>query len=194
MLGGRYLGSAPGAGGGGGGAWTYISTVTKSAQAAADIESGIFSDTYSIFEIIADNVFPSSDAQALYCRADVGGGYLAGVGDYAAEAFWAHSTTIACNQSLSLTAMLPHWSTISFGNGSGEKGGFRCLILGARDSGRDTDFMFDGFVSDEGAAGPTKFGSHCRTNGNAGKVQGVRFLFASGNISGDFHIYGLATS
>jgi hypothetical protein len=175
-----------------GGSWVYLSTVTASNAATADVET-TFDSTYDMYAIVGVGIYGTT-ANNIYIRLKIGGSYqagtsyrygaagisstsitLSGVRDNATDAIRTANTDLlsaASDTTANIIAYIPNPSSTTtyksiFGQAFGGNGG------------NDAQWaQFVGFA--RGAA--------------TSALTGVRFFNATGNIYGTFRLYGIKNS
>jgi hypothetical protein len=183
----------------GGGAWTYLSTVTASGAATADIES-TFDSTYDMYEIIGVDVRPSTNAVNIYCRLKVGGTYRAT--GYSRISYGNNTNsggTVVASQGTAETHILVNTST---GGGTGvvfnaaaDAGFLIMYIQKPARTGANQNVFGDYIYTPEDAGAVIAKGSFAGAyKGGYGALTGVRILASSGNINGTFRLYGIKNS
>lgn len=172
------------------GAWVYLSTVTPSASATADIET-TFNSTYSTYAIVGSLILPATDAQDLLMRHKLGGTYQTGGNheyhvNISAGSFSAYAGSAATAGTSILVAS-------SASNGASAGVDFVMIINSPSDTTSLKQVQWTGSErASGGGAGKNATGYGVYTASTAA-LTGVRFFFASGNIaSGNFYLYGLA--
>lgn len=174
----------------GGGSWVYLSTVTASGSATADVET-TFSSTYDMYAIVAENVVMSADTSTLQAGMKIGGSYLT-TGTY----YWV---------ALRPSAGTP--STPVSGSGGTDT---RLYIMGNMSSSASGNTAFVAYIPTPSSTSVVKsifINGAAMTSGtfmslismagyNTGTsaLTGVRFYGSAGNISGTFRLYGIKNS
>jgi hypothetical protein len=167
------------------GALVYLSTVTASAAATADIETG-FSGTYDNYIILATGVLTSGNV-AVYCRLKIGGSYLTGsVYGYHSATITDFAATYSALQSSSATE-------IRMMNGSSTApSSFEMSIPDANASAHHAiRYLISSRAGTLTALGGGAGIGHSDTSG---VLSGIRLFPPSGTISGTFRLYGIANS
>lgn len=162
---------------GGGGALVYLSTVTVSAAATADLDN-IFDGTYYMYKIFANNVAPANDNVGLVARMGTGAGPTYDTGtNYSTGSSYTTAWTL----------------TTGWGNAASEAGAFEFTVYNADSTTRAKQFRI--------------FGNGCTTltyskdidffllNGLTTACTSLRFYFSAGNVAdATFKIYGVSGS
>lgn len=166
------------------GAWVRVSTQTASGSATIDFTT--LSASYRDFKVIGSNVVPATDSADLFARISVAAAFKSGGTDYS----WADHY---------------HYSA-GHGYGGGSDAGIRFFLDAGSAAGESLSFEADffnpadtavrkqviGFCSGQNDSAVymarTFFGSYTAATS---AIDGIRFLFISGNIeSGTFTLYG----
>jgi hypothetical protein len=177
------------------GNFELIETITASSQSTVDFTTGI-DNTYKWYKLVCIGVRPSNDTVGLYLRTSSDGGlsWDSGSSDYdwtftrndrgavGGEGFDTDSKIQIIHDSGNEEAS----------NVSGHSVNTVIYIFNPSDSSLDTQISHDGNYYKSAADFATKVsGGGSRQTASA--VDGVRFLFDSGNIStGIFKLYGVA--
>lgn len=163
--------------GGGGGALVYLSTVTVSAAATADLDN-IFDGTYYMYKIFANNVAPANDSVGLLGRMGTGAGPTYDTGaNYSAAASFTTEWSLATN----------------WGNAASEAGAFELTVFNANSTTRVKQFRMigNGCTASTTARDINVFMLNTLTTA----CTSLRFYFATGNVaSATFKIYGVSGS
>lgn len=166
-----------------------LQTVTASASAAVDLETGIGA-TYDEYVIIAKEVRPATDGSLLTCRLKQGGSYVSGAsysyhGNVSSSAAATYSGTNGTAQtSIPISAALDNTNAYT-------SLGFKMLLLNANNATYDPTITWDG-ANNSDATGFVQAASGRAQIRAVGAVQGVRFLMSAGNIAtGVFLLYGV---
>lgn len=172
-----------------GGGWNLLA-VNSGGGATYDIES-VIDSTYKGYAILLQNILPATDSAALRMRVKRSGqaSYDAGASDYTWTTSKAGSSGVT-GSSDDADAEIVLMGSVS-NSGSGVSGLIICNGLG-----QALRAMFNWNLS-EVASGNSTVGSS--TGGglrvSTDAIEGVRFLFSSGNISsGKSYIYGIASA
>ena len=172
--------------------WTLLSTTVASSDATIDI-TGLSSD-YFVYKFIWYAILPATTLQSLHIltSSDNGSNWDVGASDYA----WA-------NHRVTMTTVPGHTPT-------GDDADAQMVVTNTMDTGTDqtadleitcfnpsgteyTKFKWEvsGTMNNEGTSNEHIMGAGLRLEA-AAAVNGVRFLFASGNItSGQLWVYGI---
>jgi hypothetical protein len=189
--------TAPAAGGGG--SWTYLSTVTASGAATADIES-TFDSTYDMYAIVGVDFRPSTAAVNIYCRLKVGGTYRAT--SYSRISYGNNTNSggaFVGSQGTAETYILVNTTTAGgtgvVHNGAEAAGFFIMYIQKPARTGAHQSVFGDYIYTPEDAGATLAKGSFAGAyKGGYGALTGVRILASSGNINGTFRLYGIKNS
>ena len=168
-----------------GGAMVLLSTVTASASATVDIETGL-STTYDNYFIVATAVLTSSNV-AVYCRLKIGGSYLTGsVYGYHSGNITDFAATYSALQSSSATE-------IRIMNGSSTAPS--SFEMSIPDANASAHHAIRYLVSSR-AGGLTALGGGAGVghSSTSGVLSGIRLFPPSGTISGTFRLYGIVNS
>jgi len=164
------------------GALIYLSTVTASAAATVDVETG-FGATYDDYLIIGTDIF-ASGAATLQCLYKVGGTYQTSAYFY----HMAHQSTSANTYSgtngNNVAAIVVDNTLATSASGACA---IRLQVFSVNSTTNEKIGFFYGFSG----------GAFSNINGpgvfaNTGVLSGVRFLASTGNITGTFKLYGIA--
>jgi hypothetical protein len=174
---------------GGGGALVYLSTVSASGAATADITTG-FSATYDDYLIIGSGIFCSLNGISLYCQIRIGGvWYTTNTYKYHVNKSTVSSATYAANVATADTKLIFGDSSLSNSVDSSST-----LNLWAMDV-NDTTVNKALFGNGVGGANNSVTAANCFITGTTGgALDGIRFYSASGTITGTFKLYGIAKS
>ena len=168
------------------GALVLLSTVTASAAATADVETG-FSSTYNDYLIIVSGLFNSSSGTTLLGRLKIGGAYNT-TGIY----YW-NTDTRAVNSALNVPEFAGGDTSfqLSAASGLGSQVGdnlsMSMYLLAVNNNGTKSIYTDGAYALFNNKGGGTLGFAN-----NSGIVSGVRFFSSSGNITGTFKLYGIA--
>jgi len=173
--------------------WELIEKLTASASAALDFDNGV-SSSFDAFKLVLTNILPASDGDNLLVRVseDAGSTWKSGASDYE-YSLMAHNSSGTSftdqGSSQGATSMLV---TNSQGFTAGEGANGEIRFFGPAASANH-NFISDLSYWDNTATAigyrAHGFGAY---NGTMNAIDGVRLLFASGNIaSGSAALYGL---
>jgi len=177
------------------GAWRFISSATASSDATIDFTSGIDS-TYDQYMFTLTSVAPDTDLTELWIRySSDGGSTWISSANY--EYSFNYTNTVGTGSGgrvdeSSATAFELTAASGSWGNGTSENGCGTFYIQDPSVAGYIK--MFGQFVwtNQDASTSEISIGGH---KNSSSIVDGVRFLFSSGNIaSGTFALYGLSKS
>lgn len=176
----------------GGGSWVFLSTVTASGSATADIEN-TFDSTYDMYVIVANSIFGTVNNN-LYARMKIGGTYIettsyrfATGGINSTSGVWSYDTGNS-QERIPLTQANPVSNTA--GNSTNflmyipnpsSTTSFKTVFGQVFGGDNNNDALFSHFVGyARGAA--------------TSALTGVRIYSGSGNITGTFRLYGIKKS
>jgi hypothetical protein len=174
-----WTSSAPAAG------WVYLSTVTASAAATADIET-TFDSTYDNYAIVATGVSWSATS-ILGARFKISGSYATTGYNY--SILYNSTSTVTANGVTSSSNGQVNFfqSALSASNYYG----FVFYVYSAADTANPKTVSFSGFGG--GGTAQIQFvGGGSYASGAA--LTGIRFLMISGTITGTFRLYGIKNS
>jgi hypothetical protein len=172
------------------GSWIYLSTVTASNQATADIET-TFNSTYNYYMLVLSGVYPHTLGARILARMKLGGSYLSGAG------YFYHSSNLSASSTSYGTATVSNGtSSINIFDGlnnSNVEAAYAILYLSEPSSTSTAKRIFG--TGGYSTAGSSRIGT-VLNGGNTSQdaLTGVRFLASTGNISGKFSLYGLKNS
>jgi hypothetical protein len=186
----------------GGGSWTYITTVTASAAATADFTSQL-SSTYGLYMISAVDVHPATDEVYTYARFGVGATYETG-----AEYTWVSNLSYPPNQGTLYVDGISNTSTymslhgfesggdFTAGNGADESSAFNLWIPNPAGTTYNHLCWWEMQLGNGNNQTSIIHGAGGLTNSTSATAAqtSIQFYMSSGNISGTFRLYGLATS
>jgi hypothetical protein len=167
------------------GGWVYLSTVTASAAATADIEK-TFDSTYDNYAIVASGVQLSS-AAVTHIRFKISGAYSSSALYGYAQIYNTTTATGAGSSSqaqIVLTSSTPTVSTSIANN-------FICYVYSPSSSSLLKTCNIVGHSW--GASSMLNFTTSAYYNATT-PLTGIRFLGASGTITGTFRLYGIKNS
>ena len=166
---------------------TLLQTVTASASATVDLETGVGS-TYNSYVVIAEGIQPATDNATLMCRLKRGGVYPATGYNYHTNV---SSDAAATYSGVAARAAVSIIMSAALDSGSGQSVmNFTLQINNANNAAMDQGVTWQGFSRDSTISQKAEgYGEHDGT----GVLQGIRFLMSSGNISiGTFRLYGIS--
>jgi hypothetical protein len=173
-----WTSSAPAAGGSG--SWIYLSTVTASNVATADIET-TFNSTYDTYVIVANGVYPISST-IIRVRFKISGSY-----DTSANYTWVPFAGAGDTSQTSISIMGTNSSNVERYSSN-----FLMYIYNPSSSSVNKNCTFIGSMYD---ATPTLTNIAMNSNFNSTTaLTGVRFFNNAGNITGTFRLYGIKKS
>lgn len=172
------------AAGGGGGGLVPISKTTASSDAAIDID---LTGGYNAYMVRLTGVYPSTDAQTLNLRTSTDGGtsFDSGASDYK----WTYIQIATAFSQSDDTADSEITMVPQMGGAAGESTDGTVWIFPADGTNR-TRVIFHYVYDQKDSLLAGMWGVGHRLDATA--VDAVRFLCSSGNINGDFHLYGVA--
>jgi hypothetical protein len=171
----------------GGGAWTFLSTVTASGAATADVET-TFNSTYDMYAIVVTGLTPSSTVSGWYSRLKVGGSYDTTNYSYNQLYLIANSLTVA-------TRATTNGSFIQIGRGAEDTNSFSSFVIYVPNPSSTSvkkTIYWTGF-SQYNDVMNTYMGSGMYT-GSTSALTGVQIYASSGNLTGTFRLYGIKNS
>lgn len=175
-----------------GGAWTYLSTVSASGAATADVES-TFSSTYDQYAIIGSNVVGSTGGQDFMVRMKIGGSYIttATYGRVAIRLTAASSTiaTDIADDNASAIRMAESVAALS-----SRPFNFIMYVSNPSSTSVVKNVFWHGNFSYDTTSQAVFFSTGAGRNTGTDALTGVRFYLTSGNISGTFRLYGIKNS
>lgn len=167
------------------GAWVYLSTVTASGAASADIETTL-DGTYDTYVIDAVEVTIGTANQDLYAQHKIGG-------TYQTSGYVEH-----LNQSISVSSaysgICPGTPTLvaTMTNGANDCANFQLIIKHPNSTTKSKVVRAMGIFGGS-SGGIVKFIDSCHVyNTGTAAVTGIRIVAASGTVSGTFRLYGLS--
>lgn len=173
------------------GALVYLSTVTASSSATADVET-TFGSTYDTYMIIGTTILPATDAADLQCRLKIGGSYQTGSNyEYHTNISSAGGATYAGAASTGHTFI-----KMADATSNTAAGGVNFVMWIQNPTSTTTRKHIDWTGSAESGGGGTSIktaNGMGHWNAATTALTGVRFFMSSGNIaSGTFRLYGIA--
>jgi hypothetical protein len=167
------------------GSWVYLSTVTASAAATADIET-TFDSTYENYAIVASGIQLSASTTT-YIRFKISGAYSSSALYAYAQAYNTGAATGAGGSSANQIVLTPGSPTAS----SAISNNFICYVYNPLSSSLYKICNIVGHSWNGGTI--TNFTTSAFYNAIT-PLTGVRFLGASGTITGTFRLYGIKNS
>lgn len=169
-----------------------LATATASADATVDFTSGI-DGTYDEYVFALQNVTPATDGVILWLRTSTDGGssWDAGASDYQSVTWSFQHNFSGSSGSPTDDKIVLAGNTFAVGSAAGENGVSGRVHVAQPSVAHEVEVWGQGvYMADDGElAGVISRG---RRNA-AADVNGLRFLFSSGNIeSGKFKLYGVA--
>ena len=169
------------------GGWVYLSTVTASGAATADIET-TFDSTYDNYAIVANGVYPSTaGGQAIYMRFKISGTYATAAYAYAILSNTAGTATAVATSGAAQIAI----NNLSTAGLSNITSNFICTIYNPSSSSVYKVSTITGQSNANSTLGNFTTSAWYAQNT---ALTGVRFLMATGNINGTFRLYGIKKS
>ena len=168
------------------GGWVYLSTVTASGSATADIET-TFDSTYDNYAIVANSVYPSTTGQVIWIRFKISGVYATSLYNYAT--MYNTGATVTGNQGVSQAQII--LTNLSASNSTSITSNFTCNVYAPSSTSVYKTLTVNGISNNVGT-----LANFITSSWYAGTtaLTGVRFLAASGNINGTFRLYGIKKS
>jgi hypothetical protein len=179
-------GSAPTWATAGGGSWTFLSTVTASNAATADVET-TFSSTYDMYAIVVTGLTPGNTTDGWYSRLKVGGSYQTTNYSYNQLYLKADSTTVS-SRATTNGGFIP----IGYANDVNSFSSFVIYVPNPSSTSVKKTMYWTGF-SQYSDLMNTFMGSGMYTGSNSA-LTGVRIYAAGGNLTGTFRLYGIKNS
>jgi hypothetical protein len=168
------------------GGWVYLSTVTASGSATADIET-TFDSTYDNYAIVANSVYPSTTGQVIWIRFKISGAYATSLYNYAT--MYNTGATVSGNQGVSQAQII--LTNLSASNSTSITSNFTCNVYAPSSTSVYKTWTVNGISNNTGTL--ANFITSAWYAGTTA-LTGVRFLAASGNINGTFRLYGIKKS
>jgi hypothetical protein len=171
---------------GGASALVLLSTVTASASATVDVETG-FSSTYDDYMITVSGLFNSSSSTTLLGRLKLGGSY-----NTSAIYYWntdTRSTSVATNvpEFLGGDTSLQLSAASGLGGSIGDNFSMSMFLLAVNNSGTKSIYTNGAYALYNNKGGGTLGYAN-----SSSVLSGVRFFSSSGNLTGTFKLYGIA--
>ena len=170
---------------------TLLATASASASATVDFDTGIDWTSYKKYVIEVTDIAPATDTADLYVRTSTDGGstYDAGASDYRYAGTQVDSNGAAVAVVTSDAASEIQVSSNS-GAAANESGDLTLTIYNPAGTKFTKLRYFHPFIH---SAGVMRVVSGGGFRESAADVDGIRFLYSSGNIaSGEFKLYGVA--
>jgi len=177
-----------------GGSWIYLSTVSASGAATADVET-TFNSTYDAYAIVVTNMAPSNDTVTPRMRLKIGGSYQSGSYEYHVATTNPSASTYNSDISTS-AAQIVLGSNMSGVTQTGSTLSAVIYINNPASTTKYKNVYWNGSI----VLGPSAASYHyLNTNGGGlyyglDALTGVRFFYSAGNISGTFRLYGIKNS
>ena len=178
---------------GGGGAWTFIKSVTASADSSIDFVDGtddvILDNTYLAYRIMGVNIAGDTDNQKIYIHFSDDTGVSWDNGDN----YQTNIYKVQSNTAYKYNGTSDAFTCDSVGNTAYESVSFEYTVFDPSISDDYTHYSFKGVESKPAASTIMSY-----TGGGMYKsavaVDGIRIVAATGNITGKAFLYGLARS
>lgn len=172
-----------------GGSWVYLSTVTASGAATADIET-TFNSTYDMYVIVAENVLMATDGVTLQAGMKIGGTYLT----TATYNWWASrpTSTSPISSNSGSTGDTRIYLQGNMANTAATTSAFTAYIAAPSSTSAIKTMYVSGIASVSG--GPSALINAIGSNSGTAALTGIRFYGSAGNISGTFRLYGIKNS
>ncbi len=170
------------------GSWALLETQTASSSATIDFNT--LPTAYQDFKVIISDVVPVTDGSILFGRLSVASVFKSGASDYG----WARTQILssgtpgdsgdAADSELELSS--------NIGSAAGEGGSIILTLFNPANTSNYTKILSDGVVDhDDGSFRRVMIGGRVAGTIGTSAIDGIRFLFSSGNIeSGTFTLYG----
>lgn len=181
-----------------GGAWTLITSTTASGAASVDFTG--LSSTYHAYAIVFNNLIPATDDTALYVRtdSDAGASFDSGASDYswihgggrasAGTTYNTYNTTDTADSQIKLST---NGGSVGHGSAANESASGIIYVLDPSSASYTFITWSLGFINAAGNITNTT-GSGYRLSTTA--TDAVQVLMSSGNISGEFRLYGITNA
>ena len=169
------------------GGWVELQSVTASASATVDLETGIGS-TYDEYMITVSNMRPDTDDVAIQCFMKVDGSYQ--TTSYYRHLMYTASSSASYNGGAS-EAATQAIQLASQGADAGETTVGQLFFTSPDSTTAKKKIYFD-FTVDYNSGSTANCTGFAKYNGGREALSGIRFQYGSGNIeSGIFTLYGL---
>lgn len=168
--------------------YDFISSATASGDASIDF-TGLTS-TYFMYELIVDNITPSTDA-TLYLRTSTDGGstYDNTAGDYQ----WVYGTAFSGGSSQGASGSDTEIEIAGVGSAANENGFGRIRIYNPSDSSNYTQVEWQ--IAADNGSGLLVIYNGAGSRRATADVDAFQLLFNTGNVaSGNFRLYGIRGS
>lgn len=174
------------------GGLTLISKTSFSGAASAVITTGIDS-TYDNYLIIGRRVFPATDGVYLMLRYSINGGSSYLSTGYVAQTYQNKGTSFNSGKTTDGIYIVPNAAGYFLDNSSDDGANFKFDLYNPASNGA-TVVRGDGSYFESGGSDQptTDFGGTWR--GGTNPINALQFIMSSGNISGDFYLYGYKKS
>jgi len=173
------------------GSWAYLSTVTASAAATADIET-TFDSTYAVYAITGTGVV-TDGGNSVRARLKMGGSYRTANYYYKTSAVPASSDTYNAFNSQAGASIDMTGYNVSSANSAYSMNFILYVYNVANTSFNKMIFWQGSFWASTGNFIAVTGAGSADTNAT-GALTGVRFLGSAGNITGTFRLYGIKNS
>lgn len=170
------------------GSWAILETQTASASATIDFT--ILPAAYRDFQVIISDIVPATDGAVLWARASVAAAFKSGASDYGWSLTQILTSSAETNDG---DAADSEWHiSPAVGSAAGEGSTVVLILFNPLSTANRAKIMVDG-MAERSDGVFTRYMAGGRAVGTIGvaAVDGIRFLFSSGNItSGTFTLYG----
>jgi hypothetical protein len=171
-----------------GGSWVYLTTVSASNVATADVEYA-FDSTYDMYVIVAENIYPSTAVFNTFAmRYKYNGTYQ--TTSYAYSNSTNNSATYSGATS-SNTSQIP--MTLGASVTTTSNSSYLIYIPKPNVTGINRQVWWNGMLA-QGGGVYTLQGASTYFGDNSAAVSGLRFYFTGSNMSGIFRLYGIKNS
>jgi hypothetical protein len=171
---------------GGASALVLLSTVTASASATVDVETG-FSSTYDDYMITVSGLFNSSSGTSLLGRLKLGGTYNTSAIYYWNTATRQVSTSTQTPEFVNGDTSLQLSAASGLGGSIGDNFSMSMFLLAVNNSGTKSIYTNGAYALYNNKGGGTLGYAN-----SSSVLSGVRFFSSSGNLTGTFKLYGIA--
>lgn len=173
-----------------GGSWTYLSTVSASGAATADVET-TFDSTYDAYAIVVTNVIMQS--ANFYSRLKVNASYQTANYRYHASRCLSSDSTYAGTVGNTAAQIDISGRSMDVSTYPGSTGNYVMYVHNPASTTKYKTIYWNGYFTNDTEATVMSVGSAAYTGGTQA-LTGVRFYASSGNISGTFRLYGIKNS
>lgn len=170
------------------GSWALLETQAASASATIDFTS--LPTGYRDFKIVVSDIVPATDGATLWARASVAAAFKSGVSDYG----WALTQVLTSSaETNDGDAADSEWEiSPAVGSAAGESVTAVLILFDPASTANRAKIMVDGIAErSDGIFARYMAGGRAVGTIGVAAVDGIQFLFSSGNIiSGTFTLYG----